>query len=368
MEPACLIMSLLCRFLDGGFIRLFFYLILWSYVTYHDKIIISFCDINDDFVMDVSYDVFPLNNIAVRLSNAKSRCIMRKTMTRIVLIMLAGVMAVFSSCQEEETNVALPEISFANGEASVTLEPGDSTHTISGTISAPGGLKFVQYFEVTDQGKTQLDLVEEFDDPEQHNFSYTVEGIGHDMTIQVEATDQENQTVSKDYSIDFTPHVVNAYTDKILGSYDSNTGSSFASIDGTVYSFSEAGNNSEEVDLMYYYGQTNGATIAAPNDPTADDVYPGLTNWSTRNSTQFKTTDLTAEDFDGIAGTDDSQIVSAAEGADQTSINSLAEGDVIGFITASTSAHPDKMGLIKVISIEGSGGTSTITIAVKVQV
>ena len=54
MEPACLIMSLLCELLDAGFIRLFFYLIFGSYVIYHDKIIIFFCDINDDFVMDVS--------------------------------------------------------------------------------------------------------------------------------------------------------------------------------------------------------------------------------------------------------------------------------------------------------------------------
>ena len=294
---------------------------------------------------------------------------MRRTTTRIVLIMLAGVMAVFSSCQEDETSVALPEISFTNGETSVTLEPGDSTHTINGTINAPGELEFVKYFEVTEQGKTQLDMVEEFDNPEQYSFSYTVESIGQDMTIQVEATDQENQTVAKNFEIDFTApqDVIHTYTDKVLGSYDSESGSSFASIDGTVYSFSEAGNNSGEVDLLYYYGQTNEATVAAPNDPTAEDVYPGLTNWSTQNATEFKTTDLTTGDFDGIPGTDDSQIVSAAEGADQSAISGLTEGDVIGFVTASTSAHSDKMGLIKVISVEGTGGTSSLTIAVKVQ-
>ena len=38
---------------------------LWSYVTYHDKIIISFCDINDDFVMDVSYGYLLFNYLAV---------------------------------------------------------------------------------------------------------------------------------------------------------------------------------------------------------------------------------------------------------------------------------------------------------------
>jgi hypothetical protein len=34
-----------------------FCLIIWSYGTYHDKIIISFCDMNDSFVMDVSLDI-----------------------------------------------------------------------------------------------------------------------------------------------------------------------------------------------------------------------------------------------------------------------------------------------------------------------
>jgi hypothetical protein len=293
--------------------------------------------------------------------------IMKKT--RLILgIALIGLLGFFTSCEEDET-IPLPTITFTNDVDSVQLEPGDSAHTITGTITADGDLNYVKYFKVTDQGETQLDMVEEFDDPQNYNFSYTVTDIGQDMTIKVEVTDEENQTVSRNFDINFTPpeDVINSYTEKILGSYDANKGSSFASVDGTVYTWDDAKANSGKIDYLYYYGSTNGATLAAPNNSTAEDVYPGLSNWEIRNATKFKTTDLSTEDFDGMSSKDDSQIVSAADGADQTAINSLSEGDVIAFLTASTSEHPEKKGLVKVVTIEGTGGNSTMEIAVKVQ-
>jgi len=36
------------------------YLFYWSHGTYHNKIIIPFCDNNDYFIMDVSSDYFQL--------------------------------------------------------------------------------------------------------------------------------------------------------------------------------------------------------------------------------------------------------------------------------------------------------------------
>ena len=290
-----------------------------------------------------------------------------KLLFGIALIGLLGA-GVFTSCEEDET-IPLPTITFTNDVDSVQLEPGDSAHTITGTIAAEGDLNYVKYFKVTDQGETQLDMVEEFDDPQSYNFSYTVTGIDQDMTIKVEVTDEENQTVSRNFDINFTPpeDVINSYTEKILGSYDANQGSSFASVDGTVYTWDDAKANSGKIDYLYYHGSTNGATLAAPNDPTAEEVYTGLPNWEIQNATKFKTTDLSAEDFDGMSSKDDSQIVSAADGADQTAINGLEEGEVIAFITASTSEHPEKKGLVKVVTIEGTGGASTMEIAVKVQ-
>ncbi|MGM0530788.1 MAG: hypothetical protein ACQER7_05505 [Bacteroidota bacterium] len=287
----------------------------------------------------------------------------------IALIGLLGAGA-FTSCEEDEGAIPLPTITFTNDVDTVELEPGDSTHTITGTVTAEGDLEYVKYFKVTDQGEEQLDMVEEFDDPQNYNFSYTVTEIDQDMRIKVEATDEENQTVSRNFDIDFTPpeDVISSYTDKLLGSYDSDEGSSFASVDGTVYTWEDATNNSEKIDYLYYYGDNNGATLAAPNDGTAEeDVYPGLTDWDTQNATTFTTTSLTAEDFDEIPGTDDSEITSSADEADQSAINDLSEGDVVAFITASTSENPEKKGLVKIVTIEGEGGTSTMEIAVKVQ-
>lgn len=285
----------------------------------------------------------------------------------IALIGLLGA-GVFTSCEEDEA-VPLPSITFTNDVDSVKLEAGDSAHTITGTITTEGGLEYVKYFKVTDQGEDQLDMVEEFDDPNNYEFSYDVTEIGQDMTIKVEATDQENQTVSRNFDIYFTPpDKVSSYTEKILGSHDADEGSSFASVDGSVYTWDDAKANSEKVDFLYYYGQTNLATMAAPDDATAEEViYPGLTDWETQNSTKFKTTSLSVDEFDEIPATDDSEIISAAEEADETDINELEKDQVIAFETASTSDHPEKKGLIKVVAIEDTGGSSTIEIAVKVQ-
>jgi hypothetical protein len=38
MEPACLIMSLLCKFLDAGFIRIKIYLALGAFISLHFNI------------------------------------------------------------------------------------------------------------------------------------------------------------------------------------------------------------------------------------------------------------------------------------------------------------------------------------------
>jgi hypothetical protein len=150
---------------------------------------------------------------------------------------------------------------------------------------------------------------------------------------------------------------------KILGSYQSTTGSSFASIDGSVYTLAEAKANSAKVDFLYWWGATTSATIGAPDDDNAAVVYNNPTNgiptWATKNPTRFTTTTASAADFDSYV--DDTEIIAAATGADETRIGSLTVGDVIAFMTAS-----GKYGMIKVTDI-AAGADGQITIDVKVQ-
>ncbi len=292
---------------------------------------------------------------------------MKKISSIILAASLLAFMAVFQSC-EEETNPA-PEINFLNGISSVDLEPGDSTYSIAGSITAEAGLDEVKLFQVTDVGETQLgSAITSFksgaittSDDVTYNFQFGINDITQDVVIKIQATDKDNQTASKNFTINHGGEVagpINTWNET-LGSYDSNTGSSFATSNGEVYTWADATANSELIDFLYFYGATNEATLAAPDNSDAESVFTGLDGWDTQNATRFKETTLAASDFDDVD--DDAVIVAEAEGANLTKVNQLAQGDIIAFET-----EDGKKGLVKIGSID-TGAAGTMDISVKVQ-
>jgi hypothetical protein len=179
--------------------------------------------------------------------------------------------------------------------------------------------------------------------------------------------DKDNQSAEISFTINTTAAVtndsINTFTMVIMGAQESTNGSSFASIDGSVYQLAEAKINSAKVDWLYYYGATNHATLAAPDDASAATIFTNSTNglqtWAVKNPTRFKTvTDPIIWD----AITDDGMIkTQTASGVDQTKIPNLSADTYLSFITAS-----GKKGMIKVESISGTE-SGTITLSVKVQ-
>jgi hypothetical protein len=132
----------------------------------------------------------------------------------------------------------------------------------------------------------------------------------------------------------------------------------------------EAKANSTLIDFMYYYGNVNNATIAAPDDNDAAMVFTGtaaLSTWTTRNSTRFKViSSLTAAEFDAIE--DDLLIVSNVNPTEviASTVHPLAVGDVVAFITDGDKAGGSRKGLIKVAAIAvGAGGTMDIVVKVQ---
>lgn len=182
--------------------------------------------------------------------------------------------------------------------------------------------------------------------------------------ISFEITDKAGQKASiyLDITTEEATVPISTFTMRILGSYQSTTGSSFASINGTVYTMAEAFANQPVIDFLYWYGASTLATIGSPNDPNAALVYTGpngLPNWTTKNDTRFKTTTITAAEFDALD--DGAPIIDAATGSDQTRLGTLAIGNVIAFKTVT-----GKHGLIKVVNIV-TGAAGDITIDVKVE-
>jgi len=158
------------------------------------------------------------------------------------------------------------------------------------------------------------------------------------------------------------------WPDKVLGSlaHVSTAGSSCASIDGTVFSISDAKTNAEKIDFIYFNGNSHPKSLAAPNNASVGTL--GSTNapstWATKNATKLGLlSGVTASQFDGC---DDDELITthvttASVNADI--VLNLIENQVVGFITAG-----GKKGLIKVISIDTSTeANNSIKISIKVQ-
>ncbi len=163
---------------------------------------------------------------------------------------------------------------------------------------------------------------------------------------------------------------INTYTAKIFGDQTNNSaGSFFATSNGTVYTQAQAKANDSLVDLVYYYGATNKATIANPTDADAATIFDnpttGLQTWTKKNNTELRATILTADIFNTISA--DSTLTklytASAIGSALTDATDLAVGDVIAFKTVK-----NKQGFLKVVTIiENNSNADYITVDVKVQ-
>lgn len=290
-------------------------------------------------------------------------------------LMTAGLMF-FASCSSDNTTPGdiHPALNFVGGTGYVS---GDATLDASSVFtvginafsSTESNAKLTN-FKVTRIYKNKPSVILD------STINVTQFSIDLHMTANPEAgvenfifaiTDKDGQYKELSFNITTVvtagPGPINTYSMKIMGAQGSTTGSSFASIDGTIYSLADAKINAAKIDWLYFYGATNMATLAAPDDPDAADVFNNATNglqtWSVLNPTRFKKI-TTAVDWNAV--TNDSLIVILTDtGVDLTKANNLDITDVIGFVAAS-----GKRGLIRVEDITGTNA-GTMTISVKVQ-
>jgi hypothetical protein len=291
-----------------------------------------------------------------------------KRLSFLASLMLVAFVGFFSGC--ETTNEG-PSLQFFGGkyiDDDVTVAPGG---VLKFSWLATKGSSNLASFTIEREGVTLAGYPDESIPNDNYKDSVSLEAPMNEgeYVYELIVTDKNDLTASGKFTItvEQTGEPINSWT-ATLGAHQSATGSSFASITGEVYQMDDAKTNATLIDFLYFYGATNHATVAAPDDATAATVFNnannGLATWSTKNSTRFKSTSLTAANFDEIAN--DLLITSNATGASDSYKNQLSVGDVIAFITDADKAGGSKMGLIKVVSISGEAA-GTMQIAVKVQ-
>lgn len=297
---------------------------------------------------------------------------MKKLLVLAGIVLFSASLFLTSCTTEEEPLDQPPTIAFIAGSGFISA---DATVDVNSTFSvkiyaeenATSGenlksLKVTRVFELN-----SWDTTFTFNEATYAaTYNFQARATAGQESIKFEVTDNAGEKASCQLVITTEATAggeINSFTMKILGSYQSAIGSSFASIDGSVYTLAEAKLNATKVDFLYWWGASTSATIGAPDDANAMAVYNNATNgiqtWTVKNATRFQTTTITGSQFD--AYTDDTEIVAAAAGSAETRIGTLAAGDVIAFVSAG-----GKHGLLKVIEIV-DGVAGQITFDVKVQ-
>lgn len=285
---------------------------------------------------------------------------MKKINLLIATLILASL-AIVTSCKKDKTP---PTITFKGGtgytSSDITIDQGA---TLTFGITAQSGSSKLQELKIvaTSNNTPQTLLDSTFSaDTFSNDFSIMFSSVGQSrLTFTI--TDKDGQTAEVALVVT-SVEAISTYTQKILGSYGNLTiGSSFASADGTVYKMADALTNASKIDWLYFYGNSDLATLAAPDDADAATIFTGtngLANWAVRNSTRFRLVSEGAV-WDNILLSSD--IAAIATGTTATSVMQLAVGDIVAFKTAG-----NKLGVLKVSDISGTSA-GTITYDVKVQ-
>ena len=204
-----------------------------------------------------------------------------------------------------------------------------------------------------DTGQFSITIVKGLPDSEIWDFKITDEG-GNSNTASLTLTKDPNSAYS----------AIKYYDSILLGAQSNLNRPGFMSlINATYYNLDGAYQNSSLIDLLFYYNDTDKATIASPGSEIGDDVFSGPqapSQWQIRNTTVFQKVDVSTEEFfmmfhDGfiIDNFDESLTATKAAG--------LIVGDVYLFKLQS-----GEMGIFYVNSINDSAD-GDISLAIKIQ-
>jgi len=290
-----------------------------------------------------------------------------------LMLMLAGVFAIgFTSCGEDEDVVKpKPEFSWKSGSA------GGSNVYTSANATVSAGTKL--FFGITAIGSEKLDKAEAFVSVSggskaklvdtlkinatnlSWDFSYTLPGTPGAVEVEVVVTMSNGESTSRKITLTVTkPAVaVQAINNVSLGGQTNATLGSFFSLKNNVMKLAEANATPADVDWIYYYGATNQATFASPNDAQVTQIFNTVSSWSKRNVTKLRRTSLTAAEFDAITMSSDVDKQLTPSGG--TAVTQLKAGDVLIYVTEGNVNY----GLIKVKTIQPASGSGAIEIDIK---
>lgn len=179
------------------------------------------------------------------------------------------------------------------------------------------------------------------------------------VIITINVTDDDDKTATRTFNLNRDANI-KSFTPVLMGASGNTNGSLFSSLSGSVIKLINGSDSSANVDIVYYYGASNLATLGAPSNSDVQSVYGSIKDWGTKNQTSFKLTALTAAQFDAkTTDTDLAEAYTNVAGSGDTQVTKLDVGSVVAF------KSKEKYGLAKVTALDKSTD-GAITLYVKV--
>jgi hypothetical protein len=302
-----------------------------------------------------------------------------------VLVLAAGLIAT-TSCKKDETH-AVPTVSHSGNDAyeldfttdssqhvvfNVYVKAEAEVETFSITETKTPGASSTYDASTTGKFKGETDKTYSFDKV----FTAADFTDVDTYTYEFRVTDKDGQVATTKVTVKMKAipdKEINSFTAVLMGAQsNTNEGSFYDAETNTVYTKSDADNNQESVDFVYYYGSSNEATIAAPNDSTvngtADNSLTLTENWTTQNNTLFYKTTLTKDDFDAITNANNFE-EKYNNNLTESKVTKLENKDDNGNVRLNTvvafKTVNGKIGLFCVTAVD-AGSDGTITIDVKI--
>ena len=291
-----------------------------------------------------------------------------KKKSLILLSLGLAVITIMNSCEPETATP--PNLQVTPSEAAMAV-PGDvityqsiiSSDTDLSTfeIQVKIGETLVAMADSTFPVSTQSAIIDfAFPVPDTITMATTI-------TFTFEARNEsESAVVTRTADISIPYGEINSYTAVILSDIENPNGSSFFSLENNErMQLVAAKASSENVDIIYYYGASNQATLCAPADLSVEafedkNDNPIVAGFATRNDTKLALIDMMDSDFNDIVN--DGPIIMNEPGSTSSAVTKLAIGNILFAETVG-----GKKSLILVKNITGGQGTSEITIEVKIQ-
>ena len=306
---------------------------------------------------------------------------MKKLLKNVLFLGAIGSVGILASCggDDEVVPPAQPSIEVAVSGLEDTTAPYEAapgeTVTFTVTMDVPGTFNVLRVTGM--DGETEV-LTEEFprgdaavtanaDNTEASvtlDVDFTAENVGQEIEFEFVVVDDSDQDATSTVTVTVVSPAARAYTAVLLYAplADESSEAFFSTSTGLTYSPDEVNATEDPIsstlDFGYYYGNTDGASlasIAAYAELNVAVFADQVSSFGTKNATTFKETTLDAGAFAEVttwAAIDAAYEEVEGEGA--ALITGLEEGQVLAFETDADKEGGAKRGLILVTTIEGT--------------